>query len=179
MPPWHADPNFGHFANDRSLSEADVKTLVAWIDNGTPEGSPKNAPKPLVFSDGWRIGEPDLVIEMPLAYNVPVTGIVNYQYIIVPSGFTEDKWVQAVEVRPGNRGVVHHAVLYSREPGGEYAAAAPKGEFFELAKYYKVTSRPKDERMFSAVSEPEHLQVYAPGADPIQLGPGQARLIKA
>jgi hypothetical protein len=179
MPPWHADARFGHFANDRSLSEADIHKLVAWVESGTPQGSPKDAPKPVTFPVGWRIGKPDLIVEMPVAFDVPATGILNYQYIIVPSGFTEDKWVQAVEVRPGNRTVVHHAVLFSRDPGGEYAAAAPKGEFFELAKFYKPSARPKDEKMFSAVSEPEHLQVYAPGADPIQLGPGQARLIKA
>jgi hypothetical protein len=97
---------------------------------------------------------------------------------MVPTGFTEDKWVQAVEVHPGNRAVVHHAVVYAREEGAEWAKNAPVGEFFNLFKLW-LPKPVEGHRMFSHENEPEHLEVFAPGADPIVLRPGQARLIKA
>ena len=74
----------------------------------TPQGNPEDAPRPLEFVDGWRIGKPDVVIEIPKPFNVPPTGVVPYQYISVPTGFTEDRWVEAIEIRPSNRKVVHH-----------------------------------------------------------------------
>jgi hypothetical protein len=109
MPPWFADPAYGHFSNDRRLSDADIKTLVAWVDAGAPEGNAKDKPKPVDWLEGWNIGKPDYVVEMPVEYTVPATGVIDYTYIIVPSGFTEDKWVKAAELRPSNRAVVHHA----------------------------------------------------------------------
>ena len=132
MPPWHADPAHGEFSNDRSLTPSEARTIVQWVDSGAPEGSPKDAPKPREFAEGWRIGEPDLVFEMPKEFHVPANGIVEYQWIMIPSGFKEDTWIQAVEVRPGNRGVVHHVVVYAREDGAEWAQKAPVGEFFNL-----------------------------------------------
>jgi hypothetical protein len=178
MPPWHADPRYGVFANDRSLSESEVRTLVRWVDAGAPEGSATDAPPPKRFAEGWRIGEPDVVYEMPKAFDVPASGTVPYQWIMIPSGFAEDTWVEAVEVRPGNRSVVHHGVVYAREEGAEWAHGAPVGEFFDL---FALTPprRVEGNTMFSQEREPEHLEVFAPGADPIVLRPGQARLIKA
>ncbi len=146
-------------------------------DNGAPEGSPADGPPPLKFAEGWRIGTPDLVYEMPKEFNVPATGTVPYQWIMIPTGFKEDTWVQAVEVRPGNRAVVHHAVVYAREEGADWANGAPVGEFFNLFK--APPPRIKGNAMFSQKREPEHLEVFAPGADPVILKPGQARLIKA
>src|SRR5690242_19677412 len=92
MPPWHADSQHGSFKNDRRLSKKDIDTIVAWVDGGTAEGSPKDLPKPPQFTDGWQIGKPDVVLTMPREYNVPAEGVVNYQYFVVPTGFTEDKW---------------------------------------------------------------------------------------
>ena len=178
MPPWHADPRFGTFANDRSLTDEEIETLVRWADSGAAQGSPGDAPPPRTFAEGWRIGTPDVVYEMPKQFDVPATGTVFYQWIMVPSGFTEDKWVQAVEVRPGNRSVVHHAVVYAREEGADWADGAPVGEFFNLFQL-GIPKRIEGNTMFSQRREPEHLEVFAPGADPIVLGPGQARLIKA
>lgn len=177
MPPWHADPQFGTFSNDRSLTESEIQTLVRWADTGAQEGSPADAPPPKQLVEGWRIGTPDKIYEMPKEFNVPATGTVPYQWIMIPSGFTEDRWVEAVEVRPGNRAVVHHAVVYAREEGAEWANGAPIGEFFNLFK--TPPPRIKGNTMFSSKREPEHLEVFAPGADPIALEPGQARLIKA
>jgi hypothetical protein len=178
MPPWHADPRYGTFSNNRSLTESETETLIRWVDSGAPEGSPADAPPPLTFAEGWRIGTPDLVFEMPKEFSVPAEGTIFYQWIMVPSGLTEDKWVQAVEVRPGNRSVVHHAVVYAREEGADWAKGAPVGEFFNLFKL-GIPKRIEGNTMFSQQREPEHLEVFAPGADPIVLQPGQARLIKA
>src|SRR5260370_16972292 len=125
MPPWFADPRYGKFANDRRLPEADLKTLVAWVDAGAPEGNPKEAPAPAKWTAGWKIGKPDLVFEMPNAFNVPASGILEYQYVVIPTGFTEDRWVQMTEMRPGNPAVVHHANAFLRPPGSQCRPKPP------------------------------------------------------
>jgi len=179
MPPWHADPGVGEFSNDRRLRESEINAIISWADNGAPAGDPSDAPPPREFVEGWTIGEPDLVFEMPLEFKAPLSGKVPYQYIMIPSGFTEDRWVQAVEVRPGNRSLVHHAVVYAREADAEWGGKAPKSEFFELWKTQTPLKRVPGKTMFSSTKEPEHLQVFVPGADPVRLADGQARLIKA
>ena len=133
MPPWFADPRFGHFANDRRLTEADVQTLAAWVDAGAPEGDPKDMPPPIEWRDGWNI-KPDVVIEMPKAYNVPARGTIEYTYFVVPSGFTNDTWVIDAEVRPGNRTVVHHGSVHIRPPGSQWLKDAKVGEGYVLPK---------------------------------------------
>src|SRR5690348_10553793 len=115
MPPWFADPHYGKFRNDRSMAQKDIETLVAWADLGAPEGNPKDLPKTAEFVDGWNIGKPDMVFEMPAAFDVPASGTVEYQYIILPYKFPEDRWVQMAEVRPGNRAVVHHVIAFVRD----------------------------------------------------------------
>jgi peroxiredoxin/mono/diheme cytochrome c family protein len=119
MPPWHADPRFGHFSNDRSLSKADRATLLGWIEQGCPQGNPKDAPPPREFAQGWVIGKPDVVFTMQEAFTVPakVEGGIRYQHFIVPTKFTEDMWVQAAEAKPGNRAVVHHIIVFVMPPG--------------------------------------------------------------
>jgi mono/diheme cytochrome c family protein len=112
MPPWHADPRHGEFSNDRRLSDKDVSTIVAWVDGGAKEGSPKDMPRPPKFVEGWNIGTPDAVFYLPKEYAVPAAGEVKYQYFSVPTNFTEDKWVQAAEIRPGARAVVHHIIVF-------------------------------------------------------------------
>jgi hypothetical protein len=116
MPPWFANPQFGHFANDRSLSAQEVATLTAWVDGGAREGNPKDAPAPRTFVDGWNIPKPDRIIEMPNAIQIPPKDELPYQYVVLPTGFTEDKWIQAVEIRPSNHKVVHHVVAFIRPP---------------------------------------------------------------
>lgn len=111
MPPWQADPHVGKFSNDLSLASSEKETLVAWVDGGALAGNPADAPKPRIFIEGWRIPKPDVVFEMPEAVSLPVTGTISYQYFTVPTGFTEDKWVETVEVRPSDRSVVHHAIV--------------------------------------------------------------------
>lgn len=111
MPPWFADPAIGKFINDPSLTPIERDTLAGWADTGAMEGNPADAPKPVVFAAGWRIPAPDVVFEMPQEFEVPASGAVPYQYISVPTNFKEDKWVEMVEVRPGDRSVVHHAIV--------------------------------------------------------------------
>ena len=98
MPPWHADPKHGKFANDRSLTAADRETLLRWANNGAPKGDPKDLPPAPRFVDGWMIGEPDLVLTIP-AYTVPAEGFVEYEHIEIPTNLTEDRWITALEVR--------------------------------------------------------------------------------
>ncbi len=126
MPPWSADPKYGHWANDPRLSEQEIATLVKWVSLGAPKGEDKDLPPAPKFTEGWTIGNPDAVIEMAEEYTVPADGEVPYLYFSMPTGFTEDKWIQAMEIRPGNRSVVHHVIAYAqdasikdRTPGGE------------------------------------------------------------
>ena len=117
MPPWHADPAFGQFKNDHHLSDADIETITRWVATGAPKGDPKDMPPAPKYTDGWNIGTPDAVFTMAESYNVPADGTIEYQYFEVPTNFTEDKWVTAVEVRPSNRAVVHHVIVFYEEPG--------------------------------------------------------------
>ena len=128
MPPWFADPAFGHFANDARLSDDEKQLLYTWIDNGCPEGNPSDLPAPRQFVEGWRIGQPDQVIYMaddPLT--VPAEGVVDYQYFTVDPGWKEDKWVKISEARPDNRGVVHHIIVFVQPPGDQSGAFGRRG----------------------------------------------------
>lgn len=126
MPPWFADPNVGHFANDRRLSEAQIQTLVSWVDNGAPEGNAKDRPAPRVFQEGWNL-KPDMVIEMPKAFELPAKGTIDYQYILVKGNIKEDLWVKAAEMRPSNNAVLHHGKVWVRPPGSHWMENAVPG----------------------------------------------------
>lgn len=120
MPPWHADPQFGKFENERRLSKKEKETLLTWIDQGCPKGEDKDLPPNKEFFEGWRIGKPDVVFSMPQEFSVPAempARGVRYQYFMVPTNFTEDKWIKAAEAIPGARPVVHHIIVYIMEPG--------------------------------------------------------------
>ena len=109
MPPWHADPAFGEFTNDARLTNQEIATIDAWVKNGTKRGQTE-APSPgPVLTPGWHI-KPDVVLTVP-EFLVSKTAQDDYEYIYVPTNFTEDKWIQAAEVLPGDRRVVHHATV--------------------------------------------------------------------
>jgi mono/diheme cytochrome c family protein len=116
MPPWHADPAYGQFANDRRLNDADKDTILRWVDGGAPEGNPADLPGAPRYAEGWQIGQPDAVFTMDEDYPIPAGGTVEYKYFQVKTNFTEDKWVRAIESRPGNRAVVHHVIVFARDP---------------------------------------------------------------
>jgi peroxiredoxin len=117
MPPWHADARFGHFANDRRLSQMEVDTLAAWVDTGMTRGDDKDLPKPVVWPKGWVHGNPDMIIQMPEEFEVPADGVLPYKNWIIETNFTEDKWVTISEARPGTPSVVHHVVVYIMREG--------------------------------------------------------------
>ena len=123
MPPWHADAPRGHFKNDRRLSDAEKKAILGWIDNGCPEGDVKDAAREPSYIDGWRLGrEPDAVLKMLKPISIPANAMFGlgfpYQYVMVGDVFEEEKWVQAIEVRPSYRAVVHHILCFIIPPGG-------------------------------------------------------------
>lgn len=126
MPPWFADPNVGHFANDKRLSDAQIETLVAWADNGAPEGDAKDKPALKTFHEGWNL-TPDMVIEMPNAFQLPATGTIDYQYILVKGNITEDLWVKQAEMRPSNNAALHHGKVWVRPPGSHWMENATPG----------------------------------------------------
>ncbi len=119
MPPWLADPKYGHFANDRRLSPAEIQTLEAWVDAGAPEGDARDKPAPVQWTDGWNI-RPDEIFQMPDPFPVPATGTLDYVYVVIPTGFRKDTWVTAAEVRPSARSVVHHVLAVVRPPGSQW-----------------------------------------------------------
>ena len=116
MPPWFADPKYGHFSNDARLPDSDVQTIVAWVDGGALQGDPKDAPAPIEWREGWNI-KPDVEISLLKPYTVPAKGVVPWLDFVVPTHFTKDTWVAAAEVRPGARPVVHHATISFVPPG--------------------------------------------------------------
>ena len=107
MPPWFADPRYGHFSNDARLTSAEIDTIKAWADNGAAEGDPKDLPPKPVFTEGWRLGTPDLVVDMGETYKV-TPGRDSYEHFIVETNFKQGYWIRAAEIKPGNRRVVHH-----------------------------------------------------------------------
>jgi peroxiredoxin len=155
MPPWFADPQYGKFINDCSLSPAEKNTLFAWIDNGCPQGDPADLPTPPTFVTGWRMGQPDVVYRMNESYTVPAEGTVDYQYFTVDTNLKEDMWVTTAEARPGNAAVVHHIVLYSVPPGNKLRDPAAAQQMGKL------------------------VAVYAPGMNPWHYPEGSAMKIEA
>jgi len=125
MPPWHADPAYGHFLNDRRLSDADRATIAKWIAAGAPEGNPSDLPAQPLYADGWTIGKPDAIFAIQEDYPIPASGEIAYQYLEIPTNLTEDKWVQAFEVKPGDPKAVHHVIVYARPPAPATPPAPP------------------------------------------------------
>ena len=117
MPPWHANAEPGTFTNERHLSAADKDTILRWARGGTPQGNPADMPAVPTFTEGWQLGQPDVVFEMDKPYAVQATGEIPYEYFYIPTNFTEAKWIKSIEVRPGVRAAVHHVlVFYRSEP---------------------------------------------------------------
>jgi len=167
MPPWSADGSVGHFKNDRRLRPEEMDTLAKWADSGAAEGNTKDAPAPLEFSEGWAIGKPDTVLEMPVPFEVPAQGVVDYQWILIP-GFKEDKWIQAFEVRPGNRAVVHHVAAFLRRAGSKWMAEVLPG-----VPVAKPSTAPEGGSSDGIVAE------YVPGVPPLIMPKGYAMRLPA
>jgi len=154
MPPWHANPAYGHFSNDARLSNDEIKMLRDWVAAGCPEGDPASLPAPVQYAEGWRIPKPDVVFKIPQPYKVPATGAVSYQYFAAPTNFTEDKWIQAAEALPDAKAVVHHIIVFVRPPGTRQVGGGGGGGLND-----------------------DWLVATAPGARPLILPPGQAKKV--
>jgi len=155
MPPWLASAENHQFKNDRRLSQKEIDTIAAWVDAGAPKGDDHDLPAQPKFEQGWSIGKPDAVISLDQAIAVPAEGVIPYKYLTVQTNFNEDKWVQAAEIRPGNRKVVHHVIIFVQEPGNrtELTGEARGGMGYKLCG-------------------------FAPGEQPKVFPPGTARLIR-
>ena len=151
MPPWHSSQEYGSFTNARSLSEEDKQAIRDWVAAGAPEGDPAKLPERRDFLTGWRLPRlPDQTIAMgEKPFTVPAEDTVEYQYFVVDPGWTEDRWIRAAQVRPGNASVVHHAIVFVRPPDG--------------AGFHGIG----------------WLAAYVPGQRSVQLPEGHARLVPA
>jgi hypothetical protein len=172
MPPWFADNQFGHFANDRSLTAKEIDTITAWVDGGAKQGDPEDAPAPKQWLDGWNIPKPDIVVDLPVEIKIPAKGTVDYQYVLVPAPFKEDTWVQMVEVRPSVPAVVHHVVVFIREPSSKWL----RGEI-EAGKPWEAPPKRRNVETFGGGSD--ILTIYTPGMVPDQWRTGLAKKVPA
>jgi hypothetical protein len=187
MPPWHAEAPVGTFSNDRRLTDAEKDLITRWVDGGAPQGDAKDMPKPPRAVDGWEIGKPDVVFTMTKPFDVPASGEVDYQYIEIPTNFTEDKWVSAIELKPGALSVVHHILAYARDPN---ASAPPTPTFKPVGP--SAPPRPAQtgadaqaagQQRAPRGTPPRNVGVLiattAPGTNAMSWEPGQAMLLKA
>jgi hypothetical protein len=168
MPPWFADPPYGPFANDPSLTESEIETIGEWVQAGAPAGNPADAPPAKKWVEGWSIQRPDSVIRMPEVVHIPPTGDVDYTYEIVPLGFKEDRWIQMSEILPSSHDHVHHAVVYIRPPDSKWLRDAPLNHAF--------TSHEQHDAHWT---DSDLLLVYAPGSSPDQWPEGMAKFVPA
>jgi hypothetical protein len=181
MPPWHADPAHGQFLNDRRLSDQDRETILKWATNGAPEGKKADLPAAPNFIGGWQIGTPDTIWSMQEEYPIPASGTIEYKNFEVPTNLTEDKWAEAIEIRPGNRSVVHHVIVYLIDPNA--AKVAPP--FMPAANMRRPAEAPKTERGAEPNDRPmKHgptgwLGGYAPGQAVRVYEPGTALRVPA
>lgn len=151
MPPWFANPEFGHFSNSAQLPDDERNTLLAWVEQGCALGDRSKAPPQLTFTPGWGIGEPDLVLKMAdKPYTVAESGAISYQHFTIDPKFTEDMWMTASEARPGNRSVVHHILVFAIPPGSSLKEQFVKGHL---------------------------IAAFAPGVPPHPLPQGQATML--
>jgi len=174
MPPWFADPRYGHFANDPSLTEQQIVTITEWAAAGAAAGDEHDAPAPRKWAEGWNIAQPDLVVKMAKPVKIPAGGEIEYTYEIVPTHFADDRWVQMAEFRPGSPAHVHHAVVYIRPPDSPWLRHAPVGDPFTAS----TLSDPAERRQAHETTS-DLLLVYAPGSSPDEWANGMAKFVPA
>lgn len=206
MPPWHAAPADFEFSNERRLSDEEIRRVVDWVDQGTIKGDPGDLPPAPDFSDAWQIGEPDAVFSMEKDYTLDAGLTDHYLYFRIPTNFKDDKWIQAVEFRPGNRKVVHHAVAYIETPEHVALEQRLNPSSSSAAKVWSLldtqlpsielmdgtTRRMKpdapvvndgcsvaDSEEVGGINNSDVLSVYAPGREPDVWAAGTARKIPA
>jgi hypothetical protein len=171
MPPWYASAAHGTFSKHRGMTEAERTAIVRWVDGGMPSGDAADLPPPreLPAEDAWRIGEPDFVVELKAPVRLPADGVVPYKYFVLPHRFVKETWVEAIEIRPQNRRVLHHCNLarvklgepFSQDgfitgyvPGGDplvmdpgTAVRIPAGSALAMQAHYVTTGEPEIDRI--------------------------------
>ena len=166
MPPWFASPEFGHFLNERRLTDAEIRTLVSWVDAGAPQGdSGGSKPARVKWTTGWNI-QPDVVFTAPRPYVVPAQGALDYVYIVIPTNFEHNTWITAGEIRPSDRSVVHHVSAFWRPAGSAWLKDAKPGVPYVIPK-----------AQLNSADFKRTLNRSAAGAQPLQLESGAEFLI--
>jgi hypothetical protein len=195
MPPWFADSKHGEFANDPRLSDHEIATVRSWVDAGAPEGDSKHMPTPPVFTDGWQLGNPDIVIDIGEDHQV-TPGEDAYENFTVSTNFTEGKWVRAAEIRPGNRAVVHHVHVLLVRPDLRGMESASTRNMPSLSQFILREGKLSRIRMDAPVvndacaaeapqlpflrgSQEGGLAAYLPGRPPDSFPDGTAKWIPA
>jgi mono/diheme cytochrome c family protein/thiol-disulfide isomerase/thioredoxin len=168
MPPWFAAPMHGAdgatkpspWSNDRSLTDAEKRAIVAWIESGKPEGDRAELPAPRTFADGvWRIGTPDAIVQLPKPIAIKADGFMAYQTVVVPTNLAEDRWVKAVQIVPTDPSVVHHVLVFALDEAD--------------------AQNPRVRRRLAAEEAGGYWAAYVPGNDHVIHGPGFARRLPA
>jgi len=165
MPPWQTDAPAGTFHNERILADAERETLLRWANGGAPRGDLKDLPPVPAFDEGWSLGKPDVVLEMQEDYPIPSDGTIQYEYFYVPTNFVESKWVKSIEIRPGNRALVHHVlVFYRAKPDGAQTPLARANQKNMATPANRIAGR-RPQR--ADLNVPSRLvATYAPGTNP-------------
>jgi hypothetical protein len=166
MPPWKAEPGFGEFHDERRLTPTEIKTIADWAATGAVEGDPKDLGTPPLFPEGWQLGTPDLVLKAPSPFEIPASGRDVYRCFVIPIPTQADRTVAAVEFRPGNRKVVHHAIFYLDSNG-----AARKKDEADPGPGYESFGGP-------GIVPTGGLGGWAPGAMPRNLPDGLGKMLR-
>jgi hypothetical protein len=164
MPPWKAEPGYGHFLNERRLTDQQIAIIREWATNGAPEGDASQKPAVPKFSNGWQAGEPDQVVAMAQPFSLPAEGPDVFRCFVIPLNAKEDEYVSMVEFRPGNHRVVHHSILFMDNTG-------------QARKREKVPGQGYDCVGGPGLAISGGLGGWAPGASPTKLDDGISQII--
>jgi Copper type II ascorbate-dependent monooxygenase, C-terminal domain len=180
MPPWFADPHFSDlkFQNDRTLTQKEVETIVAWADGGAPKGSDADMPPAPQFGAGWKFGQPDYVIKMPVPFELPAEGQVDYLSFYVPVPFDHDVFVEKIEMKPSNKAVVHHETGWTVTLRDDIKIVDGKPYSLDGKPLDKNELRPKGTTVFENPGNTK-LICYVPGRGYEEHRPGTAKRIVA
>ncbi|MBK8547135.1 MAG: cytochrome c [Saprospiraceae bacterium] len=172
MPPWKADPTYSRFMDENYLSDSQIKTIADWVDAGSPMGNPSDIPPFPDFPQNSLLGEPDLVLTFDRSYTHKGTGVDEYRYFVLPTGLTQNKKIKAIELRPGNTKIVHHALFFSDVSGKakQYDDQTPEYGF-------SANENP-DFDVFEVINRDQY-PGYVPGQKPRRFPDGLAMDIKA
>jgi Flp pilus assembly protein TadD/mono/diheme cytochrome c family protein len=165
MPPWLPEPGHGEFQDERRLTDSEIDAIQKWVQAGSPAGEPAGAVKPPKFSDEWQLGTPDLILRVSQPYQLPADGGEIFWNFILPVPITATRWVKAIEVRPGNARVFHHAnVIIDRSRSSRRQEQTPGAGFPGMDLNVEEESFDPD----------GHFLSWKPGSEPVVEPPGMA-----